>query len=212
MLTERTSKNVLIVAGAALAIVLAVGLYAAIEGFGGKGEHEHDAANASSELPPGAVVGGPFQLVDQNGAARSEADLNGHVSLIFFGYTHCPDICPTTLQSLSSALDQLGEKAASVVPIFVTVDPERDTPEALKPYTEAFHPRLIALTGTAEAVQQMASAYKVYYAKGQAAENGSYSMDHSTVIYVMGPEGTLLGTVDPNAPPSDMAAKIASFL
>ena len=112
--------------------------------------------------------------------------------LVFFGYTYCPDICPTELQVISAALDELGAKGAAIQPIFVTVDPQRDTPEILKTYVSNFHPRLIGLTGTPEAIAAAARAYRVYYSKAPGADAENYLMDHSTIIYLMGPDGTFL--------------------
>lgn len=143
-----------------------------------------------------ALIGGPFTLTDQTGAPRSEADLKGHYSLIYFGYTYCPDICPTSLSAITQGLDLLAEtdpaKAAAVVPIFITIDPERDTAEALAGYAEHFHPRLMALTGTPEEVAVAAKAYRIYYQKVQEPDASDYLMDHSSIIYLMGPDGNYL--------------------
>src|ERR1700746_718397 len=133
--------------------------------------------------PLAGAIGGPFQLVDQNGKTVTEADLRGKWSLIYFGYTHCPDACPTALNDISIALSDLGAKRDAVRPVFITVDPERDTPEALKSYVMSFDAPILALTGTPEQVAKAAKGYRVYYAKHPEA-GGDYSMDHSSVIYV----------------------------
>ena len=140
-----------------------------------------------------ALVGGPFSLTDQDGRKVTDKDFLGKYMLVFFGYTYCPDICPTELQVMSAALDNLGAKADEIQPIFVTFDPQRDTPEVLKQYVTNFHPRLIALTGTPEEIAVAAKAYRVFYSK---IENSSgpdtYLMDHSTITYLMDKEGKFL--------------------
>jgi protein SCO1/2 len=143
-----------------------------------------------------ALIGGPFTLIDQTGARRSEADLEGHYALVYFGYTYCPDICPTSLSTMTQGLDLLAEQspeqAQAVLPVFVTVDPGRDTVEALASYAEHFHPRLLALTGTQAEVAAAAKAYRIFYQKVEEPGAGDYLMDHSSVIYLMGPDGSYL--------------------
>jgi protein SCO1/2 len=162
-------------------------------------------ALALRETPRGAAgtalasaIGGPFQLIDQNGKPFSDADLKGKWHLIFFGYTHCPDACPTALNEMSLALDRLGMKRDEVGVVFITVDPERDTPDALKSYVQSFDAPIMALTGSPEAVAQAAKAYRVFYAKHPRAD-GDYDMDHSAVIYVMNPEGRFTATFTPDS-------------
>lgn len=162
-------------------------------------------ALALRETPRGAAgtalasaIGGPFQLIDQNGKPFSDADLKGRWHLIFFGYTHCPDACPTALNEISLALDRLGMKRDEVGVVFITVDPERDTPDALKSYVQSFDAPIVALTGSPEAVAQAAKAYRVFYAKHPRAD-GDYDMDHSAVIYVMNPEGRFTATFTPDS-------------
>jgi protein SCO1/2 len=170
------------------------------------------------ETPKGAAgtllasaIGGPFRLVDQNGKTVTDADLKGKWSLIYFGYTHCPDACPTTLNEIAIALDDLGPKRDAVRPVFITVDPERDTPEVLKSYVTSFDAPILALTGTPEAVAQAAKDYRVYYAK-HPEPGGDYSMDHSSVIYVMDPEGRFTATFTPESSPEDIAARLKKLL
>src|SRR6266404_4128906 len=125
-------------------------------------------------------VGGPFELVDHAGHARSEHDFRGKLMLVYFGFTYCPDVCPTDLQAIGLALDKLGKDGESVQPLFITVDPARDTAEHLAQYVPMFHPRLVGLTGNPEAIRRAADAYKVYYAKvprGKAADD--YTVDHT---------------------------------
>jgi protein SCO1/2 len=137
-----------------------------------------------------ALVGGPFTLTDQDGRRVTEKDFLGRHMLVFFGFTFCPDICPTELQVMSAALDMLGPEAEKIQPVFVTIDPERDTPEVMKAYVANFGPRLIGLTGTPEEIAAMAKAYRVYYARaGNSTSPDAYLMDHSTIIYLMGPDG-----------------------
>lgn len=137
-----------------------------------------------------ALVGGPFSLTDQEGRKVTDKDFRGHYMLVFFGYTYCPDICPTELQVMSAALDNLGAKADDIQPIFISVDQQRDTPEVLKQYVTNFHPRLVGLTGSAEEIASVARAYRVYFSK---VENSSgpdaYLMDHSTIMYLMDGQG-----------------------
>src|SRR5262249_52862535 len=131
--------------------------------------------------------------IDQNGKPVSDTDLRGKWQLVFFGYTHCPDTCPTALNEMSLALDQLGEKRSDVEVVFITVDPERDTPEELKSYVQSFNAPIIALTGSPDAVKEAAKAYRVFYAKHPRGDGG-YDMDHSAVVYVMNPEGRFTAT------------------
>jgi protein SCO1/2 len=137
-----------------------------------------------------ALVGGPFTLTDHNGRRVTDQDFRGKYMLIFFGYTYCPDVCPSELQVISAALDQLGPAADKIQPIFITIDPARDTPETMKIYVSNFHPRLVGLTGTDEEIAAVAKAYRVYYRKAEAKENATdYLMDHGSLVYLMDPGG-----------------------
>ncbi len=137
-----------------------------------------------------ALIGGPFELTRHDGKRITDRDLKGSHSLVFFGYTFCPDVCPAGLQVMSAALDKLGTKADGIQPVFVTIDPERDTAKVLGEYIEHFHPRMIGLTGSAEDIAKAAKAYRVYYKKaaGEAGDE-DYLMDHSSIFYLMGPDG-----------------------
>jgi cytochrome oxidase Cu insertion factor (SCO1/SenC/PrrC family) len=140
-----------------------------------------------------ALVGGPFQLTDQDGKSVTEKDLLGKHVLMFFGYTYCPDVCPTELQIITAALQQMGSEADGIRPVFVTIDPARDTPKAMKDYLANFDPRFMGLTGTDAQIAQVAKAYRVYYAKVENKQDPqSYLMDHSSIIYLMGPDGRFL--------------------
>ena len=168
-----------------------------------------------SEAAPN--IGGPFALTDQFGKLRTDADFRGQYMLVFFGFTHCPDICPIELQTISDALDQLGsEAAAKVTPIFITVDPARDTPDALRSYAANFHPRLVALTGSAEAIGAVAKSYRVYYAKATGtsapSDPAAYIMDHSAIVYLMGPNGNYVDHFSPGVTAQAMAESLRNRL
>jgi cytochrome oxidase Cu insertion factor (SCO1/SenC/PrrC family) len=158
-----------------------------------------------------ASIGGDFTLVDQNGKTRTAADFRGRLMLLIFGFTYCPDVCPTELQTISEAIDLLGDKGAAVQPVFISVDPERDTPEQLRPYADSFHPRLVALTGSPEQVAQAARAYKVYYNKREQ-KDGPYLVDHSSFIFLMGRDGKYVMHFSPAATPEQIASAIRSRL
>lgn len=138
-----------------------------------------------------SAVGGPFRLVDQDGRAVTEQDLKGRPTLVFFGFTHCPDVCPTTLFEVSEVLEKLGPDAEKVNAVFISVDPERDTPETLKAYLSSFNPRLKALSGDAEAIAKVAKAYRAYYRK-VPLDQGGYTMDHTALVYLMDKNGAFV--------------------
>jgi protein SCO1/2 len=158
-----------------------------------------------------SAIGGVFELLDQNGKTVTDADLKGKWSLIYFGYTHCPDACPTALNDISIALSELGPKRDAVRPVFITVDPERDTPEALKAYVTSFDAPILALTGTPDQVAKAAKAYRVYYAKHPEA-GGNYSMDHSSVIYVMDPDGRFTASFTHESAPEQISERLKKLL
>lgn len=137
-----------------------------------------------------SLIKSEFELVDHRGRKVTEKDYLGKWQLVFFGFTYCPDVCPTTLATVSEAMDILGEDADKVTPIFITVDPERDTPKVLAEYVTAFHPSLVGLTGNAEQIKSAAEAFRVYYAKApQESASEEYLMGHSSFVYLMTPEG-----------------------
>jgi protein SCO1/2 len=187
--------------GAALALVVAIGLVAwqLVPGpAGGSGE---------------ALVGGPFTLVDQTGKAVTEADYAGRFMLVYFGYTFCPDVCPMSLSSMVQALDLLEPaQAEQVVPIMITVDPERDTVAQLAEYAPLFGPELVALTGTPEQIAAAAKAYRVYYSKVANDDPDAYLMDHSAFIYLMGPDGRYRRHFAANASPEELAQGLREAL
>jgi len=161
-----------------------------------------------------AAIGGPFTLVDHFNKTVTDADFRGRYMLIFFGYTYCPDVCPTTLTDISDALGELGKDADDIAPIFITVDPERDKPEFMKEYIEHFHPKLIGMSGTVEQVKTVAGAYRVFFQKARekGAEPDDYLMNHSSITYLMGKDGKFLTHFSHGTSAKDMAAKIKSFL
>lgn len=160
-----------------------------------------------------ALVGGPFTLIDQNGRRVSDADFRGRYMLIYFGFTFCPDVCPATLQLMTAAIDKLGEKGERITPIFITVDPERDTPELLKPYVASFHSRFLGLTGTAAEIANVTRAYRVYTRKIQdPTAPGSYTMDHTSIIYLMGPDGRFVTHFTSSTPLDTVVAQLAKAL
>lgn len=160
------------------------------------------------------LFGGAFTLTDAKGNAVTEAALKGHYSLVFFGFTHCPDVCPLTLQKLTQAIDLA--PGADVQPVFISVDPERDTPEAMASYAATFHLRLLALTGTPEQVQAAAKAYRVFYEKEplkDAAGNptGDYTMTHSGSIFLMNKDGQFLDRFDSSTGTAAIAARLRAL-
>jgi protein SCO1 len=157
-------------------------------------------------------LGGPFSLTDQNGKTRTGANFRGKLMLIYFGYTDCPDTCPETLTAITKALDDLGPSAAAVVPIFITVDPARDTPEQMKAYAANFSPRLVALTGTQAQLGPVEREFHVYAKKEPGGSVGGYLMDHSAFIYLMGRDGKLLRVIPPGEKPADLADDIRKYL
>ena len=137
-----------------------------------------------------ATVGGPFSLLDHTGKRVTDADFRGRYMMVYFGFTFCPDVCPAGLQLMAAAIDAAGAKGLRVTPIFVTVDPERDTPEQLARYVPSFHPRLVGLTGSLAEIQAVAKAYRVYYQKVKDERSSApYTMDHTSIIYLMDPQG-----------------------
>ncbi len=153
-------------------------------------------------------IGGPFALIDHTGKPRTDADFRGKLMLIYFGFTYCPDICPTDLQNIGLAIDQLGAAGEHIQPLFITVDPERDTPERLAEYVPMFHPHLIGLTGDAAGIRQAAQAYKVYYAKVASEAGTDYTVDHTAFIYLMDRGGRYLGFFPPGTTPGRLAETI----
>jgi cytochrome oxidase Cu insertion factor (SCO1/SenC/PrrC family) len=159
-----------------------------------------------------ALIGGPFELTDQNGNAVTDQTFKGRLMLIYFGFTYCPDACPTALGVMSAAIDKLDVAADQVVPILITVDPERDTPQVLKDYVSNFHPRMMGLTGTKEQIAQAAKAYRVFYQKAAGPTPDEYLMDHTLLVYLMDGDGKYITHFGPDATPDQMADEIRKHL
>ena len=153
-------------------------------------------------------VGGPFALVDHTGTQRTDQDFRGKVVLIYFGFTFCPDVCPTDLQQIGLALDRLGSLATEVQPLFITLDPKRDTPEHLAEYVPSFHKDIVGLSGSATAIRAAADAYKVYYREVGRQGGSDYTIDHSAFLYLMDRDGQFIGFL----PPGTSADRIAETL
>ncbi len=161
-----------------------------------------------------AAIGGPFTLVDHKGRTVTEQDFRGRYMLVYFGYTFCPDVCPTTLSTIAEAMEILGEKADQIAPVFITVDPHRDTVEQLAAYVPFFDPRLVALTGTEDQIAEATQSFKVYYAKVEEDPDDpeSYLMDHSAQTYLMGPDGKFLTFFNHGADAQSMAEGLRRYL
>jgi len=166
----------------------------------------------ASQATGEALIGGPFALVDAEGKRRTEAEFRGKHMLVFFGFTNCPDFCPTALYTITRALEKLGPKAEKLAPVFITVDPERDTPAQLKNYAQNFDKRIAMLTGTPEEIAAAARAYRVYYAKRPLEKAGEYTMDHSAYIYLLGPDGRFITHFRHAISPDDLAEALKKRL
>jgi protein SCO1 len=176
------------------------------------------ACSAGGGDPPleGAAIGGPFTLTDQDGRRVTDRDFAGRYRLIYFGFTHCPDVCPTDLAVIGAALARFEKsdpgRAARVAPIFVSVDPERDTPAVLKDYVAAFHPRLVGLTGTSRQVAEVARRYGVYYGKERPGAGGGYNVNHSRLVLLFGPEGKPIALLPYDKGAEAMAAELGRWV
>jgi protein SCO1 len=158
-----------------------------------------------------AAIGGPFQLTDQSGAVVTEKDLQGRPTLIFFGFTHCPDVCPTSLFEISEVLRAMGKDADRVNAYFISVDPERDNAAAMKDYLSSFDPHLKGLTGAPDAVAKITTEYRVY-AKKVPLKDGDYTMDHTALVYLMDRDGKFVAPFNLKRTPEDAAADLKRYL
>jgi len=192
--------------GLMIAMVLAIALFGWIAFSGWLAEGEQGGQGE-------AAIGGPFELVDQDGRTVRERDFAGKLMLVYFGFISCPDICPTALQTVAIALDELGDAVADVVPILITVDPERDNPAAMKEYVQSFHERMVGLTGSSEQIAQAARAYRVYYQKVKLKDSSlDYAVDHSGFLYLMGRDGKYLAHFRHNVTPEEIVRRIRGKL
>lgn len=176
------------------------------------------ADTASTARPPlaGARIGGPFTLTDQDGHTVSDRQFAGRYRVMYFGYTYCPDVCPTDMQNIGAGLRLLEKRdpaiAARIVPIFVTVDPERDTPPVVKQFVRAFHPRIVGLTGTPAAIDSVTKEFSVYHAKGETAPGGGYMVNHTNQTYLMDPAGKPLALVPADRNPQAVADELKRWV
>jgi protein SCO1/2 len=193
---------------AALILLIGGGFLVAAVGLGWLQSQRQQPSSVADTSP--VPIGGAFTLVDENGQTVTDQTYRGKWLLVFFGFTHCPDVCPTALNDIALTLDQLGPLAGSVQPLFVTVDPERDTPDIVKDYTDAFHPNIIGLTGTPAQIAETAKVYRVYYKK--VAQGDTYTMDHSGITYVMATDGKFAAHFSPRTPIDTMTAKLRGLI
>jgi protein SCO1 len=171
------------------------------------------AAQMMDDLMYGrGTVGGPFTLTDSSGRQRSDSDFRGRLMIVYFGYTFCPDVCPADLMAITQALDELGPAASGIQPIFITIDPERDTKKVLGEYVASFHNSFIGLTGPPEEVRKVANAYKAFYTKVPSERPGEYAIDHTGVIYLMGRDGQYLGFMPPQTSPERLTEILRQYL
>ncbi|MGE0665444.1 MAG: SCO family protein [Sphingomonadales bacterium] len=189
-----------------LALALLVAAAAPLSGCGDGG-----ACKVAGD--PDVPVGGAFELTDQNGKTVTDEALKGKYRIVYFGFTYCPDICPTELQAVTAALDMLGKDADKFTPVFITIDPERDTAEAMAKYLTSFHPSFVGLTGTADQVAKAAGAYRVYYAREATGEApDAYTMNHSGYVYLMDCQGRYIRHLDAGTPAAGIAAALKELL
>ena len=175
-------------------------------------EDQPSAAQMMDDLMYGrGSVGGPFTLTDATGKPRSDSEFRGKLMIVYFGYTYCPDVCPADLMAITQALDALGPLADGVQPVFITVDPERDT-KVLGEYVRAFHRSLVGLSGSPEQIRKVANAYKAFYVKVPGERGGDYSIDHTGVIYLMGRGGEYLGFMPPQTSPERLTEILRKYL
>lgn len=160
-----------------------------------------------------ALIGGAFSLTDHTGKRVTEADFKGRPALIYFGFTYCPEVCPTELSRMTEVIEELGADGADLIPVFITIDPERDTREVMAEYISNFHPRMVGLTGTPAEIAVAAKAYRVYYARVEdAGSEGGYTMDHSALVLLMGRDGDYLAHFSNKTSLEDMVQKIRKLI
>lgn len=177
--------------------------------------NEPDGNSGAAWLSGEKGFGGPFTLVNHHGKTVTEANFSGNFMLIYFGYTFCPDTCPVGLSNMTLAMDLLPDKGASITPVFITVDPERDTAELLADYVDAFHPRLVGLTGTAQQIAAVAEAYRAFYTKlavAEGADPNEYFMGHTNTAYLVSPDGKGLTTFSGASEPETIAVGLREFI
>ncbi len=210
--------------GLAFVVLVAVGLLAGGQYLGGDSRdtsaagRDGTASSDGGDVQPASggdawgSIGGPFTLVDENGKTVTDQDFRGKWLLVYFGYTYCPDVCPTSLARNGGAIDLLGDKGEQVVPVLITVDPQRDTPEKLKDYVHSFHPRMVGLTGTPDQIAQVAKEYRVFYLKPPQGDDRDYLVDHSSLSYLIRPDGRFVQHFSYRASPQELADQLNKLL
>jgi protein SCO1 len=158
----------------------------------------------------GSLIGGPFALTDGDGKTVSDETLRGRPFLVYFGYTHCPDVCPTELAAISDVLSKMGDKA--IPALFITVDPERDTPKVMQDYVSSFNPHLVGLSGSPQAIGAAEKGFRVFARKGDVQSDGGYAMDHSSIVYLMSKTGAFISALGLDRPPEETAKEIEGYL
>ena len=197
-MTAQTSRLLLMIAAFAAGLALCLGVVLLV------------AQRAQVPAPQASTVGGPFQLIDQDGRAVTERDMQGKPFLVFFGFTHCPDVCPTALFDISEVFRKLGSDADRAAALFITVDPERDTPAAMKSYMSSFDPHVRGLTGDQAAVDGVIRGYRAY-AKKAPTPDGGYTMDHTALVYLMDKEGRFVAPFNLKRRPEEAAADLRKY-
>lgn len=196
----------------ALATLAAIGLVAIVV----VQQLQSGTSQSAGLAVPQVKIGGPFSLINDDGQPVTQADYDGQYKLMYFGYGFCPDVCPTDLQIIGNAMLELEEKdadaAKQIVPLFISVDPARDTPDMLKDYVANFHPRMVGLTGDEQSIADAAKAYRVYYKLNEPDEDGNYLVDHSAFIYFMGPDGEYLTMFKHGEAPTKIADTLKSLI
>ena len=188
--------------------IIAVGIGAAALGAEDDARQITAAESMEAVMWGRGTIGGPFSLTDHTGRPRTDADFRGKLLLVYFGFTHCPDICPTDLMGVAGALNSLGAQADEVRALFISLDPQRDTQALLSTYVESFHQNLIGLTGNEQSIRRAANAYKVYFAKVPGKNTDDYGIDRTAYIYLMDRDGKFVGVL----PPSTSSDRIAQVL
>jgi protein SCO1/2 len=197
-MTSRVSQILVVISAFVLGLVVFLGIFMYATGQLGGG-------------PTPSAIGGPFQLTDQDGKQITEQDFKGKPYLVFFGYTHCPDICPTTLFEISEVMNALGPDADRAAALFISVDPERDKPAVLKDYLSNFDPHVRGATGNKKQLEQVAKEFRTFFRK-HPADNGDYSMDHSAIVYLMDKEGRFVAPFNLKRLPQDAAKELRNYL
>lgn len=193
---------------ALISLALAIGVFGSRYITIFKLEANKEVVNTSGE----SLIGGPFILTDQDGNIVTQEDLLGHWSIFFFGYTSCPDICPPTLQNITLALNQLGERGNKIIPYFISVDPWRDTKEIMAEYVSYFHPNLVGLNGTPQQIEAMTSAYRIFYSPKNKPTTKDYVVEHSSLLYLLGPDGRFVTHFNHSTSIEELAGKLANIL